>query len=50
VTLAQNSIVGTFSVNQTVVTFVSSSGNAFGGILENGTLTINLSAKAVYKK
>jgi hypothetical protein len=50
VTLAQNSISGTFSVSQTVVTFTSSSGNGFGGILENGTLTITLSAKAVYKK
>lgn len=49
-TVAQNSIAGTFSVNQGTVTFTSSSGNGFTGLLENGTLTINLGSKAVYKK
>jgi hypothetical protein len=49
-TLAQNSISGTFSVNQGTVTFTSSSGNGFNGLLANETLTINLGSKAIYKK
>jgi hypothetical protein len=50
ITLAQNPIAGTFNVNQGNVTFTSTSGNAFNGVLESGTLTISLGSKAVYKK
>jgi hypothetical protein len=50
VTLIGNAIAGTFDVNQTIVAFKSTTGGSFTGVLENGTLTINLGSKAVYKK
>jgi hypothetical protein len=50
VTVLGSAIAGTFEVNATDVTFKSTTGGAFSGVLENGTLTINLGSKAVYKK
>ncbi|MEO8334520.1 MAG: hypothetical protein ABI664_06085 [bacterium] len=50
VTLAQNSISGAFTVNQMAITFTSTGGTPFAGVLDNGTLTINLGSKAVYRK
>jgi hypothetical protein len=50
VTLIGNAIAGTFDVNANNVTFKSATGSAFSGVLENGTLTINLGSKAVYRK
>ena len=50
VTLIGNAIAGTFDVNANNVSFRSTTGGSFSGVLENGTLTINLGSKAVYKK
>ncbi|MEO5816494.1 MAG: hypothetical protein ABIT20_14570 [Gemmatimonadaceae bacterium] len=50
VTLIGNAISGTFDVDQGNVTFKSTGGGAFAGVLVDGTLTINLGSKAVYKK
>jgi hypothetical protein len=50
VTLIGNAISGTFDVDQTNVTFKSNGGGSFSGVLVDGTLTINLGSKAVYKK
>jgi hypothetical protein len=50
VNLIGNAISGTFDVNQATVSFKSTTGGTFTGVLENGTLTINLGARAVYRK
>jgi len=50
ITLAQSAIGGTFDVNQTTITFSSPGSDGFTGVLENGTITLNLGSKAVYKK
>lgn len=49
VTLIDNVIAGRFEVNNKTVLFHSTS-NDFSGTLDGGTLTINLGAKAVYKR
>ena len=50
VNLVGGVLTGTFDVSQKNVSFNSTTGGTFTGVLENGTLTINLGATAVYRK